>query len=202
MSIDKSMFNFGDCPEFADVLFEELKSVLPDVKIALVRGLIKLDDYEKDGDVEWQDCHVVVMLNDRYFFDVDGLSEFDKVINTFGFHSEPLKIEMLDFDKISREEYSIYQEYDGTDGHKFLEKSIYANFLKLDENGDLDIEAIDEAKNEAREYIKENRDFFNDEIQRAKNLLSIDTMSSDERTSAIEALVKESETPKTSIISL
>ena len=65
--INKGVFNMGGCSAFAEVFYERFKNEMPSIKLGVVRGKIKLDDYEEYGDTEWEDCHAVVMLNEKYY---------------------------------------------------------------------------------------------------------------------------------------
>ena len=110
----------------------------------MVRGKIKLDDYEEYGDTEWEDCHAVVMLNEEYYFDVDGLVKFNPESKVFGFSNDTLKVELiaLDDQNYKRDDYFIYSEYDGDTSYPLLEKSIHATFGLINDGGTLKLEEI------------------------------------------------------------
>ena len=175
--INKGVFNMGGCSAFAEIFYERFKNEIPSIKLGVVRGKIKLDDYEEYGDTEWEDCHAVVMLNEEYYFDVDGLVKFNPESKVFGFSNDTLKVELiaLDDQNYKRDDYFIYSEYDGDTSYPLLEKSIHATFGLINDGGTLKLEEINNYKEKANKFIDENATFFNSEIKKAVQIQNEDS---------------------------
>jgi len=151
-------FNFGNCSEFAEVLLNTIKYDIPEAQFGLIRGLVKMDDFEEYGDIEWEDCHAVVMINDKYYLDSTGLHKFDKKDKSFSFSNETLNLELIPLTKINKYDYSIYREYES------LPISIHATFNKIKDNGKLAEKEINFNKEKAEKHIESEKKFFQKEI--------------------------------------
>ncbi len=170
--INKEQFTSGDCPEFAETLQELFNKELPKSKLCIIRAKVEGDEYEEYGDTEYEDCHVGLMIDKKHYLDVGGLVKFKPSEKEYGFGSNVIKIEMIAFNTIKREDYSIYREYDGENGYEYYKENIYYNFCKLHpETNNLDVEVIAEAKEAARKYISENMDFFKSEVKKAQKII-------------------------------
>lgn len=172
--MNENYFNFGDCSEFADTLMPYVIKQIPTAELGVIRGRVKMDEYEEYGDTEWEDCHAVVIIDDKHYLDAGGLIVFNKDDENYCFSNETLKIEMvaLSHENYQLSDYSIYNEFNGKDGRNLLKKSIHSSFGKITEDGELDTKSINLNKEEAKSYIERNIDFFSEEINKAKLVLT------------------------------
>jgi len=168
-------FNLGDCSIFAEAFYNKFKNDLPNMKLGVIRGRVKMDEYDEYGSSEWEDCHAVIILNKDYYIDSEGLHRFDRKSKEFYFSNDTLKVELIPLysKKYKMEDYSIYREFDGNMGYPKLEKSIHATFGKItefDKNKCFDKSKIKKDLIEADLFISNNIEYYKKVINEAKNI--------------------------------
>ena len=159
-SIDKNRFNQGECTQMAVAL----KDYFPQTQYGIIQSLVvsdDIDDIDEPEDRYWYEaCHVVLIVDEKHYIDVDGLNKFNPDNELFqymaeqeGNKSEMVLIKDSEFwdgaEKNEKNEYGVKSK----EGNGGVERVFYGQDCKTRPEN---LEYIKDAK----EYLKQNTDLI------------------------------------------